>query len=69
MYIAPFAFQNRPEELLSVTERWLIASQESLKKLYEKLPENKGSFQEFLNMLNVNCDIINYDPETDTFSH
>lgn len=60
-------FQNKPDELVQLIQKWLAASQEALRQLYEKLPENKGDFPSLLKMLNIDNDIIQYDPDNDNF--
>lgn len=60
-------FQNKPDDLVVLIKKWLNVSQESLRKLYEKLPQDKGDFQALLNMLNISNDIVKYDPGNDSF--
>ncbi|XP_015922486.2 uncharacterized protein [Parasteatoda tepidariorum] len=58
-----------PENLISLTEKWLTTAQSALVKLYEELPEPKpNDLLCLMNNLRIDPAIVKYDPDHPTFS-
>ncbi|GIZ02153.1 uncharacterized protein CEXT_52131 [Caerostris extrusa] len=60
--------KNKPEDLVSLIQKWLTTAQDALKKLYDLLPEPKPTnFQNLINFLQIDPNIIQFNPESDSF--
>ncbi|XP_041370370.1 swi5-dependent recombination DNA repair protein 1 homolog [Gigantopelta aegis] len=60
--------KNNLSHLQTLIDKWRDASQQSLQDLLGLLPEPKPSMSELLHHLQVEQDLVNYDPVEETFT-
>jgi hypothetical protein len=59
--------QNDLHQLSQLTVKWRQVVQEAIVQLYEVSSEPKGTLSDFIDCLQVDCSLIHFNSDTDSF--